>query len=362
LDTDWNNSFHPPNPDYIMSVEYAAILWNKQKKKYDKILWTGIFLLLVSFAVFQLIFHPEITVETLIIRATALTAIVLLHIILAIGPLCRMDNRFLPILYNRRHLGVSMFSIALIHSVFCIIQFHVLGDTNPIVSIFTSNLKYNSISEFPFQILGFFSIIILFLMAATSHDFWLKNLSPRTWKALHMSVYLAYGMIILHVALGSLQYEDHPGYWMLLILGFLTITTLHIYAGFIERRRLNADKNKLQESGFYEVCSIDELEENCAKSVFIDGENIAIFKYDGKLSAVHNVCKHQMGPLGEGKIVDGCITCPWHGYQYLPENGQSPPPFTEKVKTFEVKTIKDIIWVNPTPKEEGTFVEPAKIK
>ena len=26
--------------------------------------------------------------------------------------------------------------------------------------------------------------------------------------------------------------------------------------------------------------------------------------------------------------MDGCITCPWHGYQYLPHNGQSPPPFT----------------------------------
>lgn len=26
------------------------------------------------------------------------------------------------------------------------------------------------------------------------------------------------------------------------------------------------------------------------------------------------MCKHQNDPLGEGKIVDGCVTCPWHGY------------------------------------------------
>jgi len=68
-----------------------------------------------------------------------------------------------------------------------------------------------------------------------------------------------------------------------------------------------------------------------------------------------------MGPLGEGMIIDGCITCPWHGYQYNPENGQSPPPFTEKVKTYKVKIVKDIIWVNPEPLDEGTFVEPAQI-
>ena len=344
-----------------MSVKYHAIFWNDQKKKYDKILWVGILLSILSFVIFQLIFRPTITAETIIIRATAFTAIILLHIILSIGPLSRIDPRFLPLLYNRRHLGVSMFFIALIHSVFCIIQYHVLGDTNAILSIFTSNVKYNSISEFPFQVLGFFSIIILFLMAATSHDFWLNNLGRRTWKVLHMMVYLAYGMIILHVALGTLQYETRPAYWVLLITGFLGITGLHLFAGFKETKRLEADKKRLTEKGFYEFCSINELKENRAKTVFIDGENIAIFKYDQKLSAVHNVCKHQMGPLGEGKIVKGCITCPWHGYQYHPENGQSPPPFTEKVKTYEVKLNKDIIWVNPVPKAEGTFVEPAKI-
>ncbi len=343
-----------------MSVNYTPILWNKQKKKYDLLLWAGIFLSIISFAVFQLLIHPDSTIETLIIRSTALTAIVLLHIILMIGPLCRIDERFLPLLYNRRHMGVSMFFIALIHSAFCIIQFHVLGDTNPLLSIFTSNQKYTSISAFPFQIFGFFSIIILFLMAATSHDFWLKNLSPRIWKALHMSVYLVYGMIILHVALGALQYESHLGYWFLLIFGFVLIVSLHLYAGYKERQGLHANRKNLQESGFYEVAPIGEIDEKCAKTVFINGENIAIFKYDEKVSAVHNVCKHQMGPLGEGKIIDGCITCPWHGYQYLPENGQSPPPFTEKVKTFEVKVVNGIVWVNPNPKAEGTFIEPVK--
>ena len=33
--------------------------------------------------------------------------------ILSIGPLARLDRRFLPLLYNRRHLGVTMFVLAL---------------------------------------------------------------------------------------------------------------------------------------------------------------------------------------------------------------------------------------------------------
>ena len=279
-----------------------------------------------------------------------------------IGPLARLDIRFLPLLYNRRHLGVSMFLIALIHGVFSIVQFHALGDINPIVSVFTSNQNYQTISEFPFQILGFFALIILFLMAATSHDFWLKNLNPKVWKALHMGVYIAYGLLITHVALGALQYENSPRYWMILIIGFIAIASLHIIAGIKETKRLKELDNILVEEGFYEIASVEEIVENRAKTIFIEDQNIAVFKYDGKVSAVHNVCKHQMGPLGEGKIVDGCITCPWHGYQYLPENGQSPPPFKEKLSTYEVKIIKGKIWINPSPKPEGTFVEPAKIE
>jgi len=344
-----------------MSLKYSAVSWNKQKKRYDQILWLGILLFIITFVILQIILHPNISIETLIIRATAITAFILLHLILLIGPLCRLNDRFLPLLYNRRHLGVSLFLIAAVHGLFSIVQFHALGDTNPIVSLFTSNSNYIAISQFPFQVLGFFALIIFFLMAISSHDFWLKNLSPKFWKAMHMLVYVAYALIVLHVATGALQYETHPMYWIILISGFIGIAALHIISGLKERRNLHI-KFQLKEAGYYEVCSFNDLDENCGKSIFIDSENIAIFKYKGKVSAVSNICKHQMGPIGEGKVIDDCITCPWHGYQYLPENGQSPPPFNEKLSTYQVKLLKDKIWVNPKPLPEGTFVEPAKIQ
>ncbi len=343
-----------------MSLNYTAVGWNKQKKQYVKILWLGILAFLIVFAALQFLLHPNISVETLIIRWSAITAFILLHIILVIGPLCRLNDRYLPLLYNRRHLGVSMFLIAAIHGVFGTIQFHALGDVNPIVSIFTSNQNYLEISNFPFQILGFCALIIFFLMAISSHDFWLKNLSPKFWKAMHMLVYVAYGLIILHVATGALQYETHLIYWIILIAGFLLVASLHIVSGIKERGNLRKTY-QLQEEGFYEVCSLSDLEENCGKSVFINAENIAIFKYNGKVSAVNNICKHQMGPIGEGKIIDDCITCPWHGYQYMPENGQSPPPFKEELSTYNVRLLKDKIWVNPSPLPEGTLVKAAKI-
>lgn len=343
-----------------MGVSYQAVLWNKQKKRYDRWMLILIGLYLASFIAFQLIFQPTITPETLIIRASGTLALLMLHFILLIGPLCRLNERFLPILYNRRHLGVTMFLFALIHGAFSIIQFHALGNVNPILSIFTSNPEYASLGNFPFQALGFFALLILFLMAATSHDFWLHNLSPRFWKAMHMMVYVAYALIILHVMLGAAQREDSPAWLGIMLFGLLLVSGFHVFAAIREKRKaFYADAREMD--GFVLIGELDEIPENRAKVVLVEGENIAVFKYDGKVSAINNVCKHQLGPLGEGMVVDGCVTCPWHGYQYQPADGCSPPPFTEKVATYFVKLVGTKVYVSPQPQAEGTFIEPAKI-
>src|SRR5206468_10977155 len=114
------------------------------------------------------------------------------------------------------------------------------------------------------------------------------------------------------------------------------------------------------EDDFVNACAIADIPENRARIVCLSGERVAIFKYDGKISAVSNVCQHQNGPLGEGKIVFGCITCPWHGYQYQPDTGASPPPFVEKVPTFNVHVKNGRVFVHPKPNPAGTRAEPAR--
>lgn len=336
-----------------MSVSYSAVGWNRQKKMYDWLIAGFCVSYLLLFILLTLIFNEQVTFETLLIRSTSTLAVLLLHVILAIGPLCRLNKKFHPLLYNRRHLGVTMFSMAAIHGVFSIIQFHALSNTNPIISLFTSNTNFGSLAAFPFQALGFFALIIFFLMAITSHDFWLHNLSPKVWKTLHMFVYLAYLLVVMHVMLGVIQYERNPLFVIMIFLGAVILVTLHLLAAFKEKKTDNR-QFLLQQEGFVYVCDVDEIENSRAKIFCVDQERIAVYRNETKLYAVHNVCKHQGGPLGEGKIVDGCITCPWHGYQYLPENGQSPPPFKEKVCTYEVKVIDRKVWLNPNPFAEGT--------
>ncbi len=193
-----------------MSLSYQAVLWNRQKKIYDRLIVSGVVLYLAVFIGAGSLARPQVTIDTLIIRGFGTLALLLLHVVLSIGPLCRLDSRFLPLLYNRRHLGVTMFLCGLVHGGYSIAQFHALGNVNPLVSVLSSNGRLDSLSAFPFQPLGLAALLILFLMAATSHDFWLGNLSAPVWKSLHMMVYVAYGLLVLHVTLGVLQAETHP--------------------------------------------------------------------------------------------------------------------------------------------------------
>ncbi len=340
-----------------MSVAYQAVGWNRQKRFYDGVLMLGVVLYLGVFVGLGAILHPEATAETLLIRGLGTAALVLLHVILAIGPASRLDRRFLPWLYNRRHLGVTMFVLGLAHGLFAIFQFHAFGDRNPLVSLLVSNTRFDSLAQFPFELFGVVALGVLFLVAATSHDFWLANLTAPVWKALHMLVYFAYGALILHVVLGSLQQERHPLPAVLLGLGMIGIFALHLVAGWRER---DGDEAEV-ETAWVDVGPVTDIPTDRARIVPLAGERVAVFRYDGKISAISNVCKHQNGPLGEGKIVDGCVVCPWHGYQYRPDDGASPPPFTEKVPTFRVRVVDGHVQVDPRPLPPGTRVEPARV-
>jgi nitrite reductase/ring-hydroxylating ferredoxin subunit/DMSO/TMAO reductase YedYZ heme-binding membrane subunit len=343
-----------------MSLTYQAVLWNRQKKIYDTLILIGVLAYLALFIGGGVFLRPEATLETLIIRAFGTLAFVLLHIVLSIGPLCRLNRRFLPLLYNRRHLGVTMFLCALVHGIFSIFQFHALSDTNPLASMLSTGGPVTGLSTIPFQPLGFLALIVLFLMAVTSHDFWLANLSAPVWKSLHMLVYAAYGLLILHVVLGVLQDETNPLLVWILAVGFLWVMSVHLVAGFREAAG-DREQGGAVRDGYIRACAVADIQQDRARILCLGGERVAIFKYDGKISAVSNACQHQNGPLGEGKIVDGCITCPWHGYQYAPETGASPPPFTEKVPTFNVRIEEGQVLIDPKPNAPGTRVEPALI-
>lgn len=294
----------------------------------------------------------------------------MLSFVLLIGPLARVSPRFLPVLHNRRHLGVATFLVALVHGAFATLQFHALGDVNPLASVLSSDGSFTDGGAFPFQPLGAIGLGVLFLLAATSHDFWLANLTPRVWKGLHMTVYGAYAVLVGHVALGTLQGEANVYLWPVTGAVVATVFALQLWTGLAERRRDRAyavagdidgpggrDAGAASEAapaGYLRTAiRAGDVPDGHGRVVPLGGERVAVFREGDRISCVSNVCRHQMGPLGEGRIIDGCVTCPWHGFQYDPVTGRAPPPFDDRIETYDVAIRDGVVWVNPEPNPLG---------
>jgi len=354
-----------------MSTTYRPVSWNPYKRRYDVVIAVTIAGYTAVFLGAEALLRPELTIETLLLRALGSASFVLLHVILAIGPLARLDRRVLPLLYNRRHLGVTMFVLASAHGVLALVQFHTGGTLSPLVSLLAGAPHDLSVTRFPFQIFGLGALLILFVMAATSHDFWLHNLTAPVWKMLHMGVYVAYGLLVGHVLFGVAQQEAAAWVGWLTAAGALTLVTLHLTAavrerpGDIERSESRGGETLVPQNApqgaYVDVCAVADIPERRAVITCLSGERVAIFRYEGKVSALSNVCQHQNGPLGEGRIINDCVVCPWHGYEYLPASGASPAPFTEKVPTFHVRVVRGRVEVDPRPNPPGTRVEPARV-
>jgi DMSO/TMAO reductase YedYZ heme-binding membrane subunit len=126
---------------------------------------------------------------------------------------------------------VLTFLIALTHACFMLEWFAVQGALPSLYDELTKVSDYAKFIGFPFKTLGLAALVILFLMAATSHDFWLAFLTPPAWKGLHMALYVAYGLVVMHVALGAMQYDRSSFLLAMLAGGFACVTVLHLVAG-----------------------------------------------------------------------------------------------------------------------------------
>lgn len=343
-----------------MSVGYVLVQWNRHKRIYDLCIAAGVLLYLAVFMIIgKLAFQgaEAISDEILLIRALGSGAYLMLHVVLAIGPAARLDRRLHPLLYNRRHLGVATFAVAVTHALLATGFYHGFGVVHPLRSLLATNTSFLSLWAFPFQSLGLAALLIMFLMAATSHDFWNRLLGPVTWKSLHMLVYPAYGLLVGHVALGAMQTQRGPWLTLIVIIGVLVLCSLHLVAGWREVHRDFA-ANRSAGVEWADAGPVDAIADGDGRVVALPGgERVAVFRHDGRHWALSNVCAHQGGPLGEGRIIDGCVTCPWHGWTYRPADGSAPPPFTERVATHPVRVEHGRIQIACAPSPTATEIE-----
>ena len=89
--------------------------------------------------------------------------------------------------------------------------------------------------------------------------------------------------------------------------------------------------------GWVEVAKSTNLSDDCSIEAVIEGRIVAIFRHQGELYALDGMCAHQGGPLAKGIVDGGCVTCPWHGWQYELASGIQTVNRQPLQETFDVR-------------------------
>ena len=139
-----------------VSVHYSTVQWTKRKVVYDVFALLAVVAFLQLFRMASSMAHASpATLDARIIemRAWGSCGFLMLTVILSIGPLARVDRRFVPLLYNRRHLGVLMCIVALMHAYYVLGYYYAYGSLEKVEALFRFDAALTA-SSAPFTLFG----------------------------------------------------------------------------------------------------------------------------------------------------------------------------------------------------------------
>ena len=94
------------------------------------------------------------------------------------------------------------------------------------------------------------------------------------------------------------------------------------------------------------VAAVSDVPEGEVLVVECGGRSLALSNVDGELFAIDNVCTHDGGPLGEGRLRNGRVICPRHGAAFDARSGRALTlPAVRGVAAYPVSVEGDAAYV-----------------
>ena len=99
---------------------------------------------------------------------------------------------------------------------------------------------------------------------------------------------------------------------------------------------------------FVDIGSVDDVPVRGARLVKTRAETIAVFKTaSGDIFAIEDKCPHLAGPLSQGIVHDGSVTCPLHNLVIDLASGVAQGPDGGCVKTYPINIVDGRILIKP---------------
>ena len=105
---------------------------------------------------------------------------------------------------------------------------------------------------------------------------------------------------------------------------------------------------------WYVACDAAEVPRDKPKQVRMLGHDLVLFRDgSGKINALSDICVHRGASLSHGRIHDGCVECPYHGWRYrgdgtcatIPAHPDGPVPKRVRVDSYPVTERFGWVWV-----------------
>jgi nitrite reductase/ring-hydroxylating ferredoxin subunit len=89
--------------------------------------------------------------------------------------------------------------------------------------------------------------------------------------------------------------------------------------------------------GFQTVARVDDVPPGAVRVVRVGEREVALARVGDAFYAMQPTCIHLGGPLGEGRLEDHVLSCPWHGWQYDVRSGENEFDRAIQLETYEVR-------------------------
>lgn len=105
---------------------------------------------------------------------------------------------------------------------------------------------------------------------------------------------------------------------------------------------------------WYVACDATDVPHDKPKHVRMLGHDFALFRDgSGKINCVSDICVHRGASLSRGRLHNGCIECPYHGWRYkgdgacaeIPAHPDITPPKKVRVDSYPVQERFGWVWV-----------------
>lgn len=100
----------------------------------------------------------------------------------------------------------------------------------------------------------------------------------------------------------------------------------------------------MTDRNWHRVAATDDLPVGGVMMAKAGDTLVAVVRTEDGVCALDNTCPHLGAPLGNGRIEDGKLVCPWHGRAFDLATGECEG-FAESIKAFDAEIRDDGIYV-----------------